>query len=170
MDDQTQPCSLWFLSRQGELRHGENHAAGPQVTDNLCATCHIPEGELEFDASIKGAHTIPRFSRDLPGVKFEIMEVKNTRPGQKPTVTLKITDKSGFPIETSQMSSLSLVIAGPNTDYAAYWSENVLTRRATTALSTTRSRAAFRRMPRVASPSRSRDTATSLYSPARPER
>ena len=106
---------------------GENHAAGPQVSDNLCSTCHIPEGELEFDASIKGAHTIPRFSRDLPGVKFEIMEVKNTGPGQRPTVTLKITDKSGFPIETSQMNSLSLVIAGPNTDYAAYWSENVLT-------------------------------------------
>ena len=106
---------------------GENHAAGPQVSDNLCSTCHIPEGELEFDASIKGAHTIPRFSRDLPGVKFEIMEVKNTGPGQKPTVTLKINDKSGFPIETSQMNSLSLVIAGPNTDYATFWSENVLT-------------------------------------------
>ena len=103
---------------------GVNHAGGPQVSDNLCSTCHIPEGELEFDASIKGAHTIPRFSRDLPGVKFEIMEVKNTGPGQKPTVTLKITDKSGFPIETSQMSALGLVIAGPNTDYATVWSEN----------------------------------------------
>ncbi len=106
---------------------GQNHVNLPQPTDNLCANCHIPEGELEFDASIKGAHTIPRFSKDLPGVKFEIMEVKSTGPGQKPVVTLKITDKSGFPIETSQMSSLSLVIAGPNTDYAGYWSENVLT-------------------------------------------
>lgn len=106
---------------------GQNHPAGAQPSDNLCANCHIPEGELEFDASIKGAHTVPRFSQDLPGVKFEILEVKDTQPGQKPNVTLKITDKSGFPIETSQMSSLSLVIAGPNTDYAAYWSENVLT-------------------------------------------
>jgi OmcA/MtrC family decaheme c-type cytochrome len=106
---------------------GQNHAAGPQPSDNLCANCHIPEGELEFDASVKGAHTVPRFSQDLPGVKFEILEVKDTQPGQKPSVTLKITDNSGFPIETSQMSSLSLVIAGPNTDYATYWSENVLT-------------------------------------------
>lgn len=109
---------------------GENHAGGrvgPQISDNLCSSCHIPEGELEFDASVKGAHTIARFSRDLPGVKFEIMEVKNTGPGQKPSVTLKITDNSGFPIETSQMSSLSMVIAGPNSDYATYWSENVLT-------------------------------------------
>jgi OmcA/MtrC family decaheme c-type cytochrome len=105
---------------------GQNHAAGPQPSDNLCSTCHIPQGELEFDASIKGAHTVPRFSQDLPGVKFEILEVKATQPGQKPNVTLKVTDKSGFPIETSQMSSLSLLIAGPNTDFAAYWSESVL--------------------------------------------
>ena len=105
---------------------GQNHAAGPQPSDNLCSTCHIPQGELEFDASIKGAHTVPRFSQDLPGVKFEILEAKDTQPGQKPNVTLKITDKSGFPIETSQMSSLSLLIAGPNTDFAAYWSESVL--------------------------------------------
>jgi OmcA/MtrC family decaheme c-type cytochrome len=55
---------------------GQNHPAGPQPSDNLCANCHIPEGELEFDASIKGAHTVPRFSQDLPGVKFEILEVK----------------------------------------------------------------------------------------------
>jgi OmcA/MtrC family decaheme c-type cytochrome len=106
---------------------GQKHAGGPQPSDNLCANCHIPEGELEFDPSVKGAHTLPRFSQDLPGVKFEILEVQATQPGQKPNVTLKITDNSGFPIETSQMSSLSLVIAGPNTDYAAYWSENVLT-------------------------------------------
>ena len=106
---------------------GQKHAAGPQPSDNLCANCHIPEGELEFDASVKGAHTVPRFSQDLPGVKFEILEVKDTQPGQKPNVTLKITDKSGFPIETSQMSFLNLVVAGPNTDYAAYSIESVLT-------------------------------------------
>ncbi len=105
---------------------GENHVGGPQVSDNLCSTCHIPEGELEFDASIKGAHTIPRFSRDLPGVNFEILSVTNSQPGQRPAVTLKITDKEGFPVETSQMSFLNLVIAGPNTDYATYWSESVL--------------------------------------------
>ena len=38
---------------------GENHVDLPQVSDNQCATCHTPQGELEFDASIKGAHTIP---------------------------------------------------------------------------------------------------------------
>ncbi len=105
---------------------GEKHPGGPQPSDKLCAVCHIPEGELEFDASVKGAHTIPRFSRDLPGVVFEITSVTNTQPGKNPTVTLKITDKQGFPVETSQMSLLNLVIAGPNTDYATVWSESLL--------------------------------------------
>lgn len=74
--------------------------------------------ELEFDASVKGAHTIPRFSQELSGVQFEILSIKNTQPGQNPEVTLKITDKEGFPVETTQMNFLNLVIAGPNTDYA----------------------------------------------------
>jgi OmcA/MtrC family decaheme c-type cytochrome len=106
---------------------GDNHAGGSQVSDNLCANCHIPEGEVDFDASIKGAHVIPTFSQDMPGVNFEILNVKDTKPGNKPTVTLKITDDDGFPIETSQMNSLSLVLAGPTTDYAGYVSENALT-------------------------------------------
>ena len=105
---------------------GQGHAAGPQPNDNSCARCHIPEGELEFDASIKGAHTIARFSRDLPGVNFEILGIANTKPGDRPAVTVKITDKEGFPVETSQMNSLNLTIAGPNTDYATFRRENAL--------------------------------------------
>ena len=27
--------------------------------DNLCANCHIPQGEIDFDASIKGSHVVP---------------------------------------------------------------------------------------------------------------
>jgi OmcA/MtrC family decaheme c-type cytochrome len=33
---------------------GENHANLPQLSDNMCSTCHIPQGELEFDLSISG--------------------------------------------------------------------------------------------------------------------
>ena len=35
---------------------GQNHVNLPQVDDNQCSQCHIPQGELEFDASIMGAH------------------------------------------------------------------------------------------------------------------
>jgi len=98
---------------------GEGHVNLPQVSDNLCANCHIPQGELEFDASIKGAHTIPQFSQQLPGTTFSILKVENTGRGQKPTVTFTIKDKAGKVLEASKMDSLSLLLAGPTTDYAA---------------------------------------------------
>ena len=41
---------------------GANHAGGPQISDNQCSICHIPQGELDFDASIKGAHVVPQDS------------------------------------------------------------------------------------------------------------
>jgi OmcA/MtrC family decaheme c-type cytochrome len=103
---------------------GENHAGLPQFTDNLCSTCHIPEGELEFDVSIKGAHTIPRFSRELPGTVFELVKVDDAAPGKQPIVTFRVRDRSGKPILPAQMSRLFLVLAGPTSDYASYVSED----------------------------------------------
>ena len=38
---------------------GVNHPGGPQTNDVQCSYCHIPQGELPFDASIMGAHTVP---------------------------------------------------------------------------------------------------------------
>lgn len=93
---------------------GENHAGLPQVSDTQCARCHTPEGELEFDLSIKGAHTIPRFSKELPGVNFELFGVTNAAPGQAPTVEFGITNKAGQPIAPSDMARLALVLAGDN--------------------------------------------------------
>lgn len=93
---------------------GENHAGLPQVSDTQCARCHTPEGELEFDLSIKGAHTIPRFSKELPGVNFELFGVANAAPGQTPTVEFGITDKAGQPVAPSDMARLALVLAGDN--------------------------------------------------------
>ena len=80
---------------------GENHASLPQVSDNQCRQCHVPEGELEFDVSIKGAHTVEMFSKSLPGVKFQIFGIQNTAPGQSPAVTFDVTDKSDKPLAPS---------------------------------------------------------------------
>jgi len=46
----------------------------PEIDDNQCAECHIPQGELPFDASIIGAHTIPTFAPGLPGVVFTLQK------------------------------------------------------------------------------------------------
>lgn len=103
---------------------GVNHVGGPQISNNLCAGCHIPQGDFQFDASIMGAHTIPEFSSLLPGVVFELLKVENAAPGGSPVVTFSVKDKAGNPILPSQMNRLSLILAGPTTDYASYISEN----------------------------------------------
>lgn len=103
---------------------GEGHVNLPQLTDNQCATCHTPEGELEFDASIKGAHTIARFSRDLPGTVFEIRDVR--LQDRRPVVTFRVTDRRGNPIPLAEMTRLFLVLAGPTTDYTTYISQNAI--------------------------------------------
>ena len=106
---------------------GENHANLPQVSDNQCANCHTVEGELEFDLSIKGSHTIPRMSKELPGTVFEVLEVNDGAPGKRPTVTFSVKDKSGKPILPSEMTRLVLVLSGPTTDFGPEVSEDVRT-------------------------------------------
>lgn len=103
---------------------GEKHVDLPQVSDNQCSTCHTPQGELEFDASIKGAHVIPTHSSVLPGVVFDILKVDNGGPGRNPTVTFGIKDQAGKPILPSEMTRVALVLGGPTTDYATYVSED----------------------------------------------
>ena len=82
---------------------GENHANLPQPTDNLCTNCHIPEGEIDFDVSIKGAHTTSRFSNQLPGVVFEILGVRDGAAGKRPVVTFTLKDKNGAPLQPSTL-------------------------------------------------------------------
>jgi OmcA/MtrC family decaheme c-type cytochrome len=103
---------------------GEGHVDLPQLSDNQCSTCHIQQGELDFDASILGAHRIPRMSPSLPGTVFEMIRVDDGSAGRRPTVTFSIKDKSGKPILPSEMARLALVIAGPTSDYTGYVSED----------------------------------------------
>lgn len=100
---------------------GEKHANGlPVASDRECANCHTPKGELEFDASIKGAHTLPKISTMLSGINFEILNVADGVAGKKPTVTFSVKDNSGAPVLPSQMNRLALVLAGPTSDYNAF--------------------------------------------------
>jgi OmcA/MtrC family decaheme c-type cytochrome len=100
---------------------GENHPGGPQIDDNLCSTCHIPQGELEFDASVKGAHTIPVDSTARPGLVVDIQKVDNGGAGQAPTVTFTVRDFSGAGVPMSALTAspnrIALTLAGPTNDY-----------------------------------------------------
>ncbi|HLJ48917.1 MAG TPA: OmcA/MtrC family decaheme c-type cytochrome [Bryobacteraceae bacterium] len=96
---------------------GENHVNLPQKDDSLCSTCHssVPTGE--FDISIPGAHVVPNNSAALPGIVAQVLKVDNATPGNAPTITFQVTDKSGNPVNISTLTQIRAVLAGPNTDY-----------------------------------------------------
>jgi OmcA/MtrC family decaheme c-type cytochrome len=96
---------------------GVNHAGGPQPDNTMCAECHIPQGELEFDSSIVGAHTIPTDSSYLTGLVVNLNKVTNSLAGQKPTVAFTLQDRNGNGIGFPTGGSISLTMAGPTTDY-----------------------------------------------------
>jgi OmcA/MtrC family decaheme c-type cytochrome len=96
---------------------GQNHVNLPQASDGQCSTCHIPQGELEFDASIIGAHTVPTESLTRPGLVFTLVKVDNGTAGKTPTVTFTSKDYAGSAVPMSALSSISLVMAGPTSDY-----------------------------------------------------
>jgi OmcA/MtrC family decaheme c-type cytochrome len=96
---------------------GVNHPGGPQLNDNLCSTCHIPQGELPFDASIIGAHTVPSDSSLLGGLVVSINQIVNGTAGSAPTITFTVHDGSGNALALSRLGSLSFTMAGPTTDY-----------------------------------------------------
>jgi len=106
---------------------GLNHANGlPQSSDNRCANCHWPEADMEFDASIKGAHTVPAQSAQLPGIVAEFIEITNTAPGQNPVVKFRVKNNAGQPYIPTELRALTLVIAGPTTDYKTLIRESAM--------------------------------------------
>ena len=96
---------------------GVNHAGGPQIDDSQCANCHIPQGELDFDASIKGAHTVPTESRMLSGLAVTLTSIKGGTAGSKPTVNFTLKDSQGNGVPTSSLGALSFTMAGSTSDY-----------------------------------------------------
>lgn len=102
---------------------GNKHPAGPQPDDSHCADCHQPQGQLEYDASIKNAHIVPLKSAQLKGLAMQIVSVTFTAPGQKPVVTYKITNADGSPVDPRPLGAVRFTLGGPTTDYASYFSE-----------------------------------------------
>ena len=96
---------------------GLNHVNLPQIDDSQCSQCHIPQGELEFDASIMGAHVIPDQSTQIPGINIVLQKVANGAAGKAPTVTFTVRDNkgNGIPMSTftSNSGTLSLTMTGP---------------------------------------------------------
>lgn len=60
------------------------HTAGPQPADGDCLPCHRPE-------RVMSAHVIPE-QVAAERFQYNILEVRNTAPGQYPEVTFSVTD------------------------------------------------------------------------------
>jgi OmcA/MtrC family decaheme c-type cytochrome len=105
---------------------GEGHAAGPADSDDFCSACHQPEGNREFDASVKGSHTIPEKSSQLAGLNMEILDVQNTAPGEFPTVTFRVFDDSGAFVDPSSLDRIRLRWGGPTVEYVDDFQEDAL--------------------------------------------
>jgi OmcA/MtrC family decaheme c-type cytochrome len=96
---------------------GTNHVNLPQPDDNQCKSCHPSNAVSDFDASIPGAHLIPENSASLPGLVTKILKVDGATPGNAPTVTFSVMDKSNNPVDISKITQIRVVLGGPNTDY-----------------------------------------------------
>jgi OmcA/MtrC family decaheme c-type cytochrome len=105
---------------------GANHMAGPQADDVACATCHIPDSGDEFDASVKGAHTLPLQSKQLKGINASIVSVSNVTVGKQPTIVFKLTNNDGTPIDGNKLSTFSPMQAGSTNSYSWYKRESAI--------------------------------------------
>lgn len=97
---------------------GAKHPGGAQLNDNQCATCHQPESEVEFDASIKGAHTIPLKSKQLKGLSAAIVSTTNMAPGKKPTAVFALKNGDGTFVDGTKLATFSPILAGPTSSYS----------------------------------------------------
>jgi OmcA/MtrC family decaheme c-type cytochrome len=105
---------------------GANHPGGFQPDDSECHNCHVPQGELPFDASIKGAHVVATDTAAtypqnpdtlLAGLNLAIISVTHTSAGQTPTVNFTVKDDKGNNVGLSALGFLQFTMAGPTTDY-----------------------------------------------------
>jgi OmcA/MtrC family decaheme c-type cytochrome len=96
---------------------GDGHNGIAQETDSLCARCHIPEGDREFDASVIGSHTEPTKSIQLAGLTMQILDVTGVGPGLSPTVIFKVTNGDGSFVDPASLDRMRIRWGGPTTEF-----------------------------------------------------
>jgi len=102
--------------------HSEYNLA--MADDNTCGNCHVPDSGQDFDRSVTGAHVPLYKSSEFQGLLFEFAGITDTGPGQTPTVTFRLKNKTGI-LDPNTINRLRLNISGPNTDFEYYNQETV---------------------------------------------
>ncbi len=89
---------------------GESHGLGlPKSSDGECSSCHQANLSSKFGAFIPGVNVIEARAPSLLGVKFEILSVTITAPGEYPPVNYTITEDNGDPIRLDEMRAWHLI-------------------------------------------------------------
>jgi OmcA/MtrC family decaheme c-type cytochrome len=68
---------------------GENHG-GVAATDDTCTSCHGPNSDVG-NLRVASAHVIPEQAA-AARFQYEVLNVTNSAPGQRPTVTIRVVD------------------------------------------------------------------------------
>ncbi len=103
-----------------DFESGENHPI--QADDSRCDRCHRATGS-EYGISVTGAHTVDYKSAQLGGFLVDIVDIRNTGPGQNVTVEFTMFSKWGK-IDVDQINRLQFSISGPNDDFSFYAQES----------------------------------------------
>ena len=99
---------------------GTNHFQSRGYPDGDCTFCHVDDSGKEFDIAVVGAHVVPERSTQLAGLNLAITGLTNHSAGQQPTISFKVTDNAGTPLQSlSGLDRVGFAIAGPTTDYSA---------------------------------------------------
>jgi len=91
------------------------HPGGVQNDDSICWQCHIPQGTQN---AIVNSHAISATMPNAPVIDIAITSVQSTAPGDVPIVHFTVTKNgSALDILSTPLASMSVVLAGPTTDY-----------------------------------------------------
>ncbi len=105
-----------------------NHPGGPQADDTQCANCHIPQGEMPFDASIMGAHVV---ANDTPATYPQNPDTLHCghhgdnhgrnehqcRTKARGRVHCERHNGKTIALNDPNLEDLQFTLAGPTTDY-----------------------------------------------------